>query len=223
MGKITNRQSLAFAALSTLAGHSAVPRETNVKRMNANRTIQIAAQRTQGLWGPISVFWEWYDRITAILLASDSAITIARFRPSKLRTIENVCPARCCNVSQQFAQHATEFCRITHNKKLQECIATCRRLSQYVARCPTSQNATDCRHLRTVAMCRELLQIIANCHESYDALILLKGAPEYESHSYQILHARSTTDSEAKCYVLICLRTGSSVKEHHMWMIEFAS
>ena len=34
---------------STLAGHSAVPRGTNVKRMNANRAIRIAAQRTQGL------------------------------------------------------------------------------------------------------------------------------------------------------------------------------
>ena len=34
---------------STLASHSAIPRGTNVKRMNANRTIRIAAQRTQGL------------------------------------------------------------------------------------------------------------------------------------------------------------------------------
>ena len=33
----------------TLAGHSAVPRGTNVKRMNANRAIRIAAQLTQGL------------------------------------------------------------------------------------------------------------------------------------------------------------------------------
>ena len=31
---------------STLASHSAVPRGTNVKRMNANRAIRIAAQRT---------------------------------------------------------------------------------------------------------------------------------------------------------------------------------
>ena len=41
---------------STLASHSAGPRGTNVKRMNANRAIRIAAQRTQGLWGLISVF-----------------------------------------------------------------------------------------------------------------------------------------------------------------------
>ena len=34
---------------STLAGHSAVPHGTNVKRMDANRAIRIAAQRTQGL------------------------------------------------------------------------------------------------------------------------------------------------------------------------------
>ena len=41
---------------STLANHSAVPCGTNIKRMNANRAIWIAAQRTQGLWGLISVF-----------------------------------------------------------------------------------------------------------------------------------------------------------------------
>ena len=41
---------------STLASHSTVPRGTNVKRMNANRAIRIAAQRTQGLSGLISVF-----------------------------------------------------------------------------------------------------------------------------------------------------------------------
>ena len=33
----------------TLASHSAVPREKNVKRVNANRAIRIAEQRTQGL------------------------------------------------------------------------------------------------------------------------------------------------------------------------------
>ena len=41
---------------STLANHSAVPCGTNVKRMNANRAMRIAAQRTQGLWGLIFVF-----------------------------------------------------------------------------------------------------------------------------------------------------------------------
>ena len=34
---------------STLASHSAAPRGANVKRMNANRAMRIAAQRTQGL------------------------------------------------------------------------------------------------------------------------------------------------------------------------------
>ena len=41
---------------STLAGHSAVPRGTSTTPMNANRSIRIAAQRTQGLRGPNSVF-----------------------------------------------------------------------------------------------------------------------------------------------------------------------
>ena len=55
-----NRQSPIASVqrtLSTLASHSAVPRGTNVKRVNANRAIQIAAQRTQGLWGLISLVW----------------------------------------------------------------------------------------------------------------------------------------------------------------------
>ena len=41
---------------STLAGHSAGPRGTDTTPTNANRAIRIAAQRTQGLRGPISVF-----------------------------------------------------------------------------------------------------------------------------------------------------------------------
>ena len=73
---------------STLAGHSADPRRTNVTRMNANRMTQIAATM-QGLLGR---FWcrERCDRqralvirTAAISLASDSLITIAQFRPSK--------------------------------------------------------------------------------------------------------------------------------------------
>ena len=36
-------------ARSTLASHSAASRGTNVKRVNANRTVRIATQRTQGL------------------------------------------------------------------------------------------------------------------------------------------------------------------------------
>ena len=40
---------------STLAGHSAIPHGTNVTRMNANRAIRTAKERTQGLI-PISAF-----------------------------------------------------------------------------------------------------------------------------------------------------------------------
>ena len=84
MGKVANRPSLAFSERSQLS--QAIPqfhvaRETNVKRVSANRAIRIATQRTQR-----------YDRqrklairIAAITLASDSAITIARFRPSKIQ------------------------------------------------------------------------------------------------------------------------------------------
>ena len=79
---------------STLASHSAILRGTNVKQMNANRAIRITAQRTQGLSGLIfCVSRGRYGRqrtpairIAAITLASDSAITLARFRPSKVRT-----------------------------------------------------------------------------------------------------------------------------------------
>ena len=77
---------------STLASHSAVPLKMNVTRTNTNRAIQIATERTQGLRGLISVFWGRYEhqrslaiRIAAITLASDSAITTARFRPSKVQ------------------------------------------------------------------------------------------------------------------------------------------
>ena len=75
----------------TLAGHSAVPRGTNTTPMNANRAIRIAAQRTQGYEDQILCFGWRYElqrtlaiRIAAITLASDSAVTIARFRPSKI-------------------------------------------------------------------------------------------------------------------------------------------
>ena len=43
---------------STLASQSAAPRGTNVKRMNANRAIWIAAERTLGLSGLIFVLGE---------------------------------------------------------------------------------------------------------------------------------------------------------------------
>ena len=41
---------------STLAGHSAGAGGTNTTPTNANHVIRIAAQRTQGLRGPNSVF-----------------------------------------------------------------------------------------------------------------------------------------------------------------------
>ena len=43
---------------STLAGHSEGPHGTNTAPTNANRAIRTAAQRTQGLQGPNSVFLE---------------------------------------------------------------------------------------------------------------------------------------------------------------------
>ena len=57
MGKIANRQSLAFSERSQLS--QAIPQfhvERLLNEWNANRVIRIAAQRTQGLWGLISVF-----------------------------------------------------------------------------------------------------------------------------------------------------------------------
>ena len=81
---------------STLAGHSAGPRGTSTTPTNANRAIRITVQRTQGLRGPNSVFRGRYDRqrtlvirIAAITLGSDSAIILARFRPSK---VASLCP-----------------------------------------------------------------------------------------------------------------------------------
>ena len=54
-----NRQSPVASVQrtqSTLASHAAIARGTNTTPTNANRTIRIAAQRTQGLRGPNSVF-----------------------------------------------------------------------------------------------------------------------------------------------------------------------
>ena len=56
MGKIAHQQSLVFNERGQLS--QAIPQshmETNVSRMNANRAIRIAAQRTQGLRGVVSV------------------------------------------------------------------------------------------------------------------------------------------------------------------------
>ena len=60
-GQIANCQSLAFSELDhqTLAGHSADL--CGRSRVNANRAIGIAAQRTHCLEGPISVFWGRWD------------------------------------------------------------------------------------------------------------------------------------------------------------------
>ena len=88
---------------STLAGHSAGLRGTNTTPTNANRAIRIAMQRTQGLRRPNSVFFrERYDRqwtlairIAAITLASDSATTLARFRPSKHLNMLKSCTQEC--------------------------------------------------------------------------------------------------------------------------------
>ena len=88
MGKIANGQSPAFSERGQLS--QAIP-QFHAKRMDANRTIRTAAQRMQGLPGLVSVFWGKVDRqrtlvirIAAITLASDSVITLARFRPSKI-------------------------------------------------------------------------------------------------------------------------------------------
>ena len=53
---------------STLASHSAVPRGTNTTPTNANRTIRIATQRTQGLRGPSSFFRGRYDRQRTLVI-----------------------------------------------------------------------------------------------------------------------------------------------------------
>ena len=80
---------------SSLAGHSAILCGTTVSRMNANRAIGIAAQWTHCLerpmsvdqtvvWGRCECRWTLAIRIAAKTLASDSAITLALFRPSEV-------------------------------------------------------------------------------------------------------------------------------------------
>ena len=83
MGQIANRQSLAFSERSQLS--QAIP-QFHVERIV--NTTNAGSTRTN-----FCVFRGRYDRqralvirIAAITLASDSAITIARFRPSKLPT-----------------------------------------------------------------------------------------------------------------------------------------
>ena len=82
---------------STLASHSAILRGTNVTRMNTNRVIWTATQRTQGLWGLVSVFRreirpptnasDSNRGDTSRSDASDATITIARFLIQGTKTI----------------------------------------------------------------------------------------------------------------------------------------
>ena len=95
MGKIANRQSLAFSERCRLS--KAIP-QFHVERMS-NEWTPIARFKSQHNKRKVSgdqslCFGGWYDRqrtlvirIAAITLASDSAITIALFRPSKLETL----------------------------------------------------------------------------------------------------------------------------------------
>ena len=84
MGTIANRQSLVLSECCQLSqAISAIPLGTNVTRTHANRAIRIAAQRRQGLRGKSDRQGTLVIRNAPITLTSDSAITIARFRPSK--------------------------------------------------------------------------------------------------------------------------------------------
>ena len=83
-----NRQSaIAKRTRSPLASHSAGT-GTTVAQMNTNCTVRIATQRVQSYEDQCLCFGGRYDRqrtlvipITAIALASDSLITIARLCP----------------------------------------------------------------------------------------------------------------------------------------------
>ena len=102
-------------ARSTLPGHFAISRGTNVKWMNANRAIQVAAQQLQGLWGPISVYCQrtLVIRIAVITLASDSAITIARLRPSKGLVLQGVKNKAIYHWRRNYYEHSQKhFCTI---------------------------------------------------------------------------------------------------------------
>ena len=91
MGWLANRQSRVFSERGQLT--QTIPQfhvQRTVTWMNANPAIRIPAKRTQGLWNSLLCFWGRDDyqwalviRIVTIALVSDSAITIARFCPSK--------------------------------------------------------------------------------------------------------------------------------------------
>ena len=91
MGKIANCQSLAFSERDHLS--QAIPQFYVEQLFHGERQSRDwnRAQRTHCLEGPTSVFGGRYDcqrtlviRIAAKTLASDSAITLARFRPSEV-------------------------------------------------------------------------------------------------------------------------------------------
>ena len=82
---------------STLASHSAVPRGTNVKRVNANRDSNRSTTNAGSVRTNFCVLGERYDRqrtlairIAGITLASGSVIIIAQFRLSKQKKLSPV-------------------------------------------------------------------------------------------------------------------------------------
>ena len=89
-----NRQSLVFSKRGQLS--MAIPQfhvEQHVTRMNANRsTMNAGSMRTNFCVSEGDSQRTLVIRIAAIALASDSAITIARFCPSKFGTLHGVVP-----------------------------------------------------------------------------------------------------------------------------------
>ena len=87
-------------------------------------------------------------------------------------------------MSQNFAQHVTESCNMKQDEtKVRQCVPTCRRLSQYVARCARMLQIVDkCRwHCANCCKCHEVLRITASC----------RGLPWL--HSHLLLHCNSMT------------------------------
>ena len=80
---------------STLAGHSAVPRRTNVKRMNAKCAIQIAQPNERRVYEDQFLLFRWRHerqqttaiRIVAITLASDFVVTTVATRATIYRSL----------------------------------------------------------------------------------------------------------------------------------------
>ena len=115
MGKIANRQSLAFSERGQLS--QAIP-QFHVERMLNERTT-IARSESQHneckvCENDFLCFGGRYDcqrtlamRIAATTLASDSAITIARFRPSKFKTFS--CNAMYYRYCWEVQQHCRKY------------------------------------------------------------------------------------------------------------------